>query len=142
MAKRTVVTLGKSLEFVRTDYKRFVDVLNRDMRRIMQDVSQIILERTLPWVPHEFGGLRQSGRAFAGRTDRGWAAFVSFGGEEAPVDPTPNAPQGVVDYAIFVHEGHGKVAATKFLEIGGREAESEVDAYITRELKKLKPKSG
>ena len=71
MAKRTVVTLGKSLEFIRTDYERFVDVTKRDMRRIMQDVSQIILDRTLPFVPHEFGGLRQSGRGFAGRTDRG-----------------------------------------------------------------------
>ena len=142
MAKRTVVTLGKSLQFVRTDYERFADVVKRDMRRIMQLASEIILERTLPWVPLEFGGLRQSGRAFAGRTDRGWAAFVTFGGDTAPVDPTPNAPQGVVEYAVFVHEGHGKVAATKFLEIGGREAESEVDALIIRELKKLKPKSG
>ena len=137
MAKRTVVTLGKSLEFIRTDYSRFVDITKRDMRRIMQLASEIILERTLPWVPLEFGGLRQSGRAFAGRTDRGWAAFVSFGGDEAPVDPTPNAPGGIVDYAVFVHERF-----VPFLDIGGREAESEVDALMVRELKKLKPKSG
>jgi len=136
MAKKTIVTLGKSLQFVRTDYKRFVDVVNRDMRRIMQLSSEIILERTLPWVPFEFGGLRQSGRAFAGRTDRGWAAFVTFGGDTAPVDPTPNAPQGIVDYAIFVHE-----LQVPFLEIGGREAESEVDALVIGELRKLKPKS-
>lgn len=138
---KTVITASgktvaaKSMSFVLTDYKRFVNTTKRDMRRIMQGVAEIVHKHTIPWVPVEYGGLRESGRAFAGRTGQGWAAFVTFGGEEVEVTPTPNAPRGIVDYATYVHE-----LQVPYLELGGMDSRQEVESYIINELKKIAPK--
>lgn len=150
MARRTVVASGRTggarggsaqaINLILTDYKRLAETTRRDMKRIMQGAANIILDHTTPWVPIEYGSLRESGRAFAGRTDQGYGAFVTFGGEGAPVEPSPNAPGGVVFYAQIVHEDINKyhpIGSAKFLEIGGKEAEIEVENYIVSELKKI-----
>ncbi len=154
MVKRSVIAGGptgsgrdKNINLFLTDYKKFQGVVVAEMTRILQRAGEIVLERTLPHVPKDTGALRASGRVRVISTGRGRVATeVSFGGPENPVSPTENAPGGIVDYAVFVHEdmpsgqdrSYGE-GGPKFLDIGGQEATPEVNSYVIAELKKLKP---
>lgn len=147
MAKLTKFARGQSgkksvrqLNTILTDYKRFVNVVDAEAFRIMEQAAKMVLDATIPHTPLQFGSLRESGRAFAMHTGRGVVAVVSFGGPDNPVTPSPNAPTGVVDYALKVHEDLERtyaVGGPKYLEIGALEVKQEVDDFIVNELKKL-----
>lgn len=147
MARRNFVARGRfpgnrSANTIVSDYKRFVGIVESEVFRIMQHAADMTLEATLPFVPIEYGGLRQSGRAEAVRTARGVVARVSFGGEDVSVGITPNTPAGVVDYAIVVNYDLTKTHTTgesMFMEKGALTSKQAVDEYIKSELKKLKP---
>jgi hypothetical protein len=135
----------RSINTLLTDYKAFIGVVEAEAMRIMQRAAEMTLETTLPLVPVQYGGLKQSGRAQAIRTMKGVAAQVSFGGEDAPVTPTPNAPTGIVKYAAIVNYDVAREYRSGqafFMETGAAEAKDEVDAYIKKELKKVQPKKG
>lgn len=143
--RKSIIATGsggqRAIRGVLTDYQAFVGVAQREMKRIMQEVADEVMKHTMPWVPYEYGSLRESGRAFAEKSDRGYRAVVTFGGD-AEVVPSPNAPMGYVDYALIVHEATGtqfRVGSAKYLEIGATEAKPKVDRLIVRELKKLRP---
>ncbi len=153
MVRRSVIAGGatgggrnKNINLFLTDYRKFQGVLVAEMTRILQRAGEIVLDHTLQHVPRDTGALRASGRVRVKSTGRARrAAEVSFGGAENPVSPTVNAPGGIVDYAVFVHEDMPsnqdrtyRQGGPKFLDIGGQEAAPEVNAYIIGELKKIK----
>ena len=116
-----------------------VGVIQSELPRIMQGAADMTLEATKPYVPVEFGGLLESGKAEAIETPRGVIARVSFGGD-TPVTPTPNAPTGFVTYAAVVNydlEKEHRVGEAMFLEKGAFASKDEVDAYIRAELAKV-----
>lgn len=147
MARRSQFAKGKwadarSINSIITDYQRFKDVVESEAMRIMEGAAEITLEYVKPYVPVETGALLESGTAQAVKTSKGVAALVSFGGPDSPVKPTKNAPAGIVDYAAVVNYDTTKVHANgedMFLEKGTLESKDEVDAYIMRELRKIKP---
>jgi len=149
MARQTPFATGKSgrkdvrqVGRVLTDYKRFVQVVEDEALRIMEEAAYMVLEATIPHTPLQFGGLRESGRAYAEMGPKGPRGIVTFGGDSNPVTPTPNAPTGIVTYALKVHEDLERtynVGGPKFLENGGLDAKQEVDEFIIRELRKIKP---
>jgi hypothetical protein len=146
MARRNFVARGqfpgnRSVNTIVSDYKKFVGVVESEVFRIMQTVAEMTLEATLPFVPEQYGGLRESGRAEAIQTPKGVMARVSFGGVDAPVTPTPNAPTGFVNYAAIVNYDITKehpVGESLFMEKGALNSKDEVDAYIKSELRKIK----
>jgi hypothetical protein len=126
----------RSLNSILTDYKRFVGVVEEEAKRIMQHAAGMVLEATIPLTPKDTGALR------AVKTAKGVAGVVSFGGPDNPVAPTSNAPGGVVNYAIMIHEDLERayrVGGPKYLERGGLEVKSKVDAYVMSELRKITP---
>lgn len=132
----------RSINVMLTDYKKFVDVVETETERIMQEAAEITLSYILPLVPVQYGGLRNSGRATTVKTAKGVAALVSFGGEDAPVPPTPNAPDGIVRYAAVINydtEAYRATGQALFLEDGTAEAKDEVDQFIMGELRGIKP---
>ncbi len=147
MARRTFVARGqfpgnRSINTIVSDYKAFIGVVESEMLRIMQTAADMTLEATLPFVPEEYGGLRESGRAEAVETPKGVVARVSFGGPDAAVTPTPNAPTGYVNYAAVVNYDITRthpVGQSLFMEKGALESKDEVDAYIKSELMKIAP---
>ncbi len=132
----------RSINTIVSDYKKFVNVVEAEALRIFQTAADMTLEATLPFVPVQFGGLRESGKAEAVYTDRGIVARVSFGGDENPVTPTPNAPAGIVKYAAVVNydiEREHANGESLFMEKGVESSRQEVDAYIKAQLKAIKP---
>lgn len=148
MARRNFVARGefpgnRSIETIITDYKRFVGLVETEVERIMQNVAEMTLEATLPYVPVQYGGLKESGRAKIMRTDKGVMAMVTFGGDDVHVKPTPNAPLGIVTYAAVVNYDMNKIhnnGQAMFLQAGASDSKDQVDAYIKSELKKINPK--
>lgn len=144
MARRTAYRRGayntkSSINMIISDYRRFQGIVEEEAMRIMQNAADMTLDYILPLVPVETGALKESGRAEAIKTPRGVVASVSFGGPEAQVTPTKNAPAGIVDYAAVVNYDMERSSSPLFLEEGTRESKEEVDAYIMSELKKIQP---
>jgi hypothetical protein len=132
----------RSINSIITDYKAFKDVVDTECERIMGRAAEMTLDYIMPYVPRQYGGLQNSARAEAIQTGKGWAARVSFGGLDAPVPPTPNAPRGIVDYAAVINYGIYKPGQSEplfFLETGTAESKEPVDQYIMTELRKIKP---
>lgn len=133
----------RSINLIVTDYKKFIGVVEEEAERILLVAANMVLEATLPYVPHHTGALKESGRARVIKTAKGLAAVVSFGGPDAPVTPTANAPGGVVWYAPMVHEDLQKYPLVTgepyFLVKGGNDSKADVDAYIRSELRSISP---
>ncbi len=139
MAGQTIFSDGKtglansrSINLLLTDYKRFVGVVRKQQKRIMLGAAKIVADETI--VPFEFGGLQESMRIFTIESDKGVSGIVTFGGPSAEVLPTPNAPEGFVDYAVVVHE---TAPHQGFLFLGGQAAAPKVERFIARELKAI-----
>lgn len=133
---------ARSINAILTDYKAFVGVVEDECERIMGEAAKIVLDYTLPLVPEETGALKASGKAEAVRTRKGVAAVVSFGGPDNVVEPTKNAPTGIVDYAAVVNYDIEKMhdsGEALFLEKGASAAKEDVDAFIMAELRKIRP---
>lgn len=147
MARRATFARGKwtgnrSINSITTDYRAFIGVLEAEAMRIMGRAADMQLDATLPLVPMDTGALRESGRAKAIKTSKGIAALVTFGGPDAQVKPTKNAPAGVVDYAAVVNYDMNvtrSIGGPMFLENGAAEAKDAVDSFIMSELKRIKP---
>lgn len=109
-----------------TDHRRLKNVVMETAERLMLGAAQIVLRYTIPNTPIDTGALRRSGRAITRRTSSGGVGgLVIFGNEE-------------VDYASRVHEDLSmphRVGSAKYLEIGGLQAQNEVDQYIIEGLK-------
>ena len=132
---------SKQVSHIVSDYKAFVEATKKDTKKIMKKAADLILKKTIPYVPVDTGALRQSGTASIKENTKGVEAQVAFGGYKNPVTPTRNAPTGVVHYATVVHEdvegwavGKYKSGQYKFLEVGAIEAKPAVDRLIKREL--------
>lgn len=130
---------GRVIQSYVTDYKAFVGRTNREVRSIMLGAAKIVLRNTLPLVPVDTGALRESGRAKVLKTNKGYAGIVSFGGEDAPVTPTRNAPEGIVDYATYVNYAKRDLVTGEhmFLEKGSQASKDEVNVYIVNRLRKI-----
>lgn len=125
---------AREISTIVTDYKRFAKVVDAEAERILTDVAGMILEAANKYVPVDTGALISSGRATVQKGPKGPGALVYFGGENNPVTPTKNAPTGIVNYAVIVHE-----MTIKFLELAVIDTKEMVNHYITTELKKLEP---
>ncbi len=140
-AKGTQPSRDRTLNVLIQDVRKLSTTIDSRLPSIMKGAADIVLRHTLPHVPRRTGALAASGKAEAvpGKNG-GWAALVSFGGSSNPVTATVNAPAGVVEYAVFVHEGYGPGARVpaKFLELGGLSARREVEEYILTNLRKIK----
>lgn len=128
----------RAIEGILTDYKRFVGVVEEETERILDEASNMVLDAARANAPEETGALKESGRAGTRKNERGIFGYVSFGGLDAPVTPTKNAPKGIVDYAVVVHEDANH-SGYKFMEEAALNVKDEVDAYITSQLKKVEP---
>lgn len=128
----------RSVNVVLTDYKRFKGLVDAEAARIMQGAAEIVLEHTYEYVPVDTGALKQSGTARVQKSPKGWSGKVTFGGLENPVSPTKNAPQGIVFYALMVHENAGG-NGFKFLEQGAMDAAEAVEDYVVAEFRKITP---
>ncbi len=110
-----------------------------EAKKFADKSGKIVLEKTLPITPRQFGGLRQSGRTSVEvKSKTEVISTVSFGGADFKVDPTPNAPDGFVFYAVNVHEDTTKKHKTgqaKFLETGVKLSMSEVDELFKNTMK-------
>jgi len=124
---------SRALNLCLTAYNDFAKVVNAEAFRIFQGAAQIVLNHTYPFVPVQYGGLSQSGAASAEVTPKGVRGKVTFGGIDNPVTPTPNAPLGIVTYALIVHE-NAEGRGYKYLEQGAESARIEYDTYIKAEL--------
>jgi hypothetical protein len=101
-------------------------------------------------VPEQTGALKESNRYGVTRQRNKWVGFASYGGPQAPVTPTVNAPNGIVDYAFIVHEDMQpfelKSGFPKFLELGAADAFPKIKKLIglryKRDILKFKPDSG
>ncbi len=123
----------RSMEAVTENFDKFVANIQELSEEIADKAGKEIIRHTTPLVPFQWGGLRQSGRSMVDKTPKGYRARVTYGGSEAPVDPTPNAPTGIVDYAVVVHEDLNKVykeGEAKYLEKGARLAVPSIENII------------
>lgn len=130
-----------AINLILTDYKRFMEITKKAARPIFKEAGEIILEETLPLVPVQYGSLRESGRVKVEDHGRGLTVNVSFGGDLARVRPSPNAPTGIVDYAVIVHEDLNtprQNGQAKFLEVGAMRARDRVEKHIITRLKEIK----
>lgn len=129
----------RAIEGILTDYKRFIGVVESEAERILEDAAGMILDAAVANAPEETGALKESGRAGTRKNEKGQIyGYVSFGGLDAPVSPTKNAPRGIVDYAVVVHEDANH-SGYKFMEEAALQIKDDVDNYIVSELKRLKP---
>jgi len=124
---------------ISTIARKFEEV-NSESARIMQEAGEIILEEAIDLTPKETNALRESGRVFVGtKADNVVTVIVGFGGN-VRVTPTANAKDGIVDYAIIVHEDmetSHPVGQAKFLEEGTKRSLDRVKAFIEKEYKRL-----
>ena len=130
-----------AIRSILTDYKRFANVVESKTEKILLGAAEIVLKETMPLVPYDTGALRASGRAFTRKTPKGVLAEVTFGGPDAPVAATRNAPTGIVDYAVIVHndlEAKHAVGQALFLETGTIRSKDKIESYVRRELRKIK----
>lgn len=140
---KTGIENPRALAGIVTDYKRFAQFLKKDTRRIMRGTGKIVLDETKPLVPRDTGALLNSGKVRLIESEKGIGVDVSFGGLENKVRPTKNAPQGIVDYAIIVHEDLSvphETGQAKFLEKGIMLSKGKVEKFIVAELRKVRPK--
>ncbi len=120
-------------------YDIFVDEVNREAVDLAKRAGTEVLDRSNEIVPSVTGALKQSGRVFVGKGKTHVSANISYGGG-VRVSPTKNAPSGIVDYAVYVHEdleAHHPQGEAKFLEKGAAIASRKVKAIITEGLRKL-----
>jgi hypothetical protein len=118
------VNLQKDVNVVRTELFRIFENLTEQSVPVMKEVAEMIKETAVEFAPLDTGALRESGRTRVlkrgGKAGGGEVSVdISFGGEFNTVSPTDNAPHGVVDYAVTVHEDMEhtyKVGGPKYLE--------------------------
>lgn len=118
--------------------------------KALQQMGDAVLEATLPLVPIDVddplrggGALRDTGRVIIDKEKS--QVRVTFGGADILVAPTRNAPDGIVDYAVVVHERTDldhKVGQAKYLEAGARLAADKVRSIYKNAIKAETKKAG
>jgi len=112
------------------NFKQLEGIIGENLEVMLEDIGHIILKNALPLTPLDTGALRRSGRVITGRTNKGAPSVtVAFGGPG-------------VSYALVVHEDTTKTyrepgTGPKFLDIGFQLSKAEIDAYISKNAKKV-----
>jgi len=116
----------------------------RDVDDITEELAvkaaRLVITEADVLVPRDTNALAESWDARAVPLSRGgWKGVASYGGPTR-TGPTRNAPEGIVDYAVIVHEDlsvEHVIGEAKYLEKGAEAAKPEIDALFKNELKKL-----
>ena len=132
------------------NFDRFVNDVSTETKQALRESGDLLRDQARELAPKDTGALRESGRTFVAESGRGTrtkvSVTVSFGGN-TKVSPTRNAPNGVVDYAAWVHEGisgfatEGAINYTtpgtgpKFLERAAQMKEQEIKNLIRKRLR-------
>ena len=123
------------LHIVRTINREYF----RPTERAVSDIVDMVFEESQREVPVDTGALKGSGKKNVTATQIGnqtvYAGTIEYGGETS-TGPTRNAPDGVVHYAVIVHETN-----KPFLEIAWNnvrtKAERRVRRYMQQTVKQL-----
>lgn len=112
-------------------YKKLQKLVLDRTQKVLMTAGNQVLKASIPLTPLDTGALRRSGKVNVEPRAQIPVCQVTFGGTTAY--PTKNAPAGVVDYAITVHEDLGTphaVGGPKYLTYGGRAALPKVKKTI------------
>jgi len=106
-----------------SNFDAFKADVGRLTKRGVERVAMEILRESNLRAPFETGALQESGSVRVSKQSGGtYIASVTYGGVENPVEPTKNAPKGVVTYAVLIHENLQKhplvTGEPKFLQNG------------------------
>lgn len=115
-----------------------------DAEELTKDVvlrcAMMVISESNKLVPRDTQALAESWGAHAVETQRGhYKAIASYGGGTR-TGPTMNAPNGIVTYAVQVHEdleAHHNNGQAKFLEDGAQNAKPRIEAEMIAELRSL-----
>lgn len=127
---------------IQESYLEFVRRVRKAAYRGVDKAAKHVYRGSLPLVPVDTGALKASGRVEGmdesealgtNRIER----VVAYG-QGKKVQPTRNAPTGIVYYAIKVHEDlEGNSSGPKFLERPANSTQSQQAKLIREELKKV-----
>lgn len=89
-----------------TAYDDFRKDAERELLEALKEAGDRLLETARSLAPRDTGALRASGRAIVDTSPGSGKhrIVLRFGGPDFPVPPTRNARNGIVDYAVIVHE--------------------------------------
>lgn len=105
-----------------------------------KEAAEAVLNHTIPLTPEDTGALRASGKVVKSPKNTGYQ--VVFGGETNVHGK--NSPDGIVRYALMVHEdlpsGQARtytVGGPKYLTKGAESARSEIKSIFEKYKKKI-----
>jgi len=121
-----------------TSFFEDVDELCKD---VVLRAAMMVIEESNKLVPRDTQALAESWYAGVVETQRGgYKAIAAYGGDTR-TGPTSNAPNGVVTYAVQVHEdlevNHPNGGQAKFLEDGAAAAKPRIEGEMIAELRDL-----
>lgn len=107
-------------------------------RRLLDELTELVFEKSQQTVPVDTGALKSSGRIVKQQNVRVgdakvfMANTIEYGGKSG-IGPTKNAPDGIVFYAAFVHDLH-----KPFLMEAINQAQPEMNRRIRRRANRIK----
>lgn len=133
---------GRTAALAVSNLRQIVDQLKGVSNTLLGEIGRIVLESTIPYVPVDYedpirggGALRDSGHVVLIEDKDRPRVEVRFGNTDDPgliVEPTRNAPDGIVDYAVVVHETN-----TQYLILGARDAIPKIEAFLQQRYGEL-----
>lgn len=118
----------------------FFDDIGDLTTEVVRRSGMMVVSETDKLVPKDTQALAQSWQVNVIETQRGGLKVAVTYGGPTRTGPTVNAPTGIVDYAVIVHEDletpHQNGQA-KFLEVGGAMAKPRILSELIAELKAI-----
>lgn len=137
---RNAGEMRNALRAITFGFRQFFDGADHEAFQAAGEAAQITMDASIPLTPLDTGALRASYRRDVERTPGGEiGAIITVGGPDNPVEPTKNAPEGIVDYAVIVHENlenqRFRVGGPKFLQRGTTAALPKINAMLAKRMK-------
>ena len=100
--------------------------------KTLEEMASVMIEEVVKATPRDTGALQESVRSEIGASKKGRSQVkILAGGPGVTVTPTKNAPTGIVQYAVKVHETN-----TPFMFIGIKNAIKRMEDEMAKGLKK------
>ena len=136
------IPMQKASSGMMKSFKDFVEIVEFKAFNAMFDIGKNVYGTAIPLTPKDTGALRNSARYDVERkAKKGSEVVISYGGANYRVPPTKNAPNGIVFYAITVHENLNnvtfKVGEPQFLLKAGNRTQGENLRILAKRLREV-----
>ena len=141
--RRTHFITGKkdvapTVNHMLSGFRKYFEGVLDEMMDAAEEAGHEILENAIDFAPADTFALRESGKVYIDkRNKKDPRVEVAFGGTTPVIDK--HSPDGVVDYAIEVHEnmeGQYRVGGPKYLLNGANAAMPRVREILMRGAKR------